>query len=286
MSQAYVWELRYNADLFESEDDVVASWGGVAKKYCFQLEQGKGENAYMHYQCRISLFHKLRNKHEVMDLLDIKPQYCEPTLTREHKKEPFYQMKKDTRVKGPWTDKDEKKAPKTKQMILFEQWGLQKWQIELEQKLNIFCLRSIDLIYDPEGNNGKSLFSEYMEYKGVAEEVPCYRLMDDIFQWVYCMPTKKVYILDMPRGMKKDKLGDLYSGIEVIKNGVAYDKRNRAKKKRFDRPRIAVFTNELPCMDLMSKDRWVIHIIKNGCLEPYQVQTTNITSDLDFSDEA
>ena len=27
----------------------------------------------------------------------------------------------------------------------------------------------------------------------------------------------------MPRGMKKDKLEDFYSGIEVIKNGVAHD---------------------------------------------------------------
>jgi len=60
----------------------------------------------------------------------------------------------------------------------------------------------------------------------------------------------------MPRGMKKDRLGDFYSGIEIIKNGVAYDKRYTAKKVRFDRPRIFIFTNELPNFSLMSKDRW------------------------------
>jgi len=60
----------------------------------------------------------------------------------------------------------------------------------------------------------------------------------------------------MPRGMKKDKLGEFYSGIEVIKNGVAYDKRYSPKKLRFDRPAIVVFTNELPEFSLMSIDRW------------------------------
>jgi hypothetical protein len=67
----------------------------------------------------------------------------------------------------------------------------------------------------------------------------------------------------MPRGMKKDKLGDFYSGIEVIKNGVAYDKRYTAKKIRFGRPNIFVFTNTLPELSLMSKDRWKIWTIND-----------------------
>ena len=67
----------------------------------------------------------------------------------------------------------------------------------------------------------------------------------------------------MPRGMKKDKLADFYAGIEVIKNGVAYDKRYNAKKIYFDRPRVFVFTNMLPCFDLMSKDRWNVWTLHN-----------------------
>ena len=74
----------------------------------------------------------------------------------------------------------------------------------------------------------------------------------------------------MPRGMKKDRLGDFYAGIEVIKNGVAYDKRYAAKKIRFDRPRIIVFTNMMPNLDLMSKDRWALWEIKNNKLIKYE----------------
>lgn len=280
-NQKWVWDVRWSKEQFENEDEVIASFDGVAKKYCFQLE--RGASGYEHWQGRISLIKKKRYKHEVLPLFeeDKKPYYCEPTTNKEHDKEAFYCMKKDSRIDGPWCDTDLPKPVLTKQMVLFKQWGLLPWQQKLINELSEFDLRKIDLIYDPTGCAGKSLFSEYMELQGLAEDVPCYRLMDDIFQWVYCMPTKPVYIMDMPRGMKKDKLGDLYSGIEVIKNGVAYDKRHRAKKKRFDRPRVAVFTNELPNLDLMSADRWVLWTIKDDELITYN-PLAKPSDDLDF----
>lgn len=116
-------------------------------------------------------------------------------------------------------------------------------------------MRCINLIYDKKGHYNKSLFCEYLKYSNVAEEIPPFKLMDDIFQWVYSVASKQAYIFDMPRGMKKDKLGDFYNNIEVIKNGVAYDKRYTAKKIRFEHPNIFVFTNTLPELSLMSKDK-------------------------------
>lgn len=81
----------------------------------------------------------------------------------------------------------------------------------------------------------------------------------------------------MPRGMKKDKLGEFYAGIEIIKNGVAYDKRYTAKKIRFDRPNIFVFTNMLPVFELLSKDRWCILEVLNKKL--YKYGTHNSSSE-------
>lgn len=146
----------------------------------------------------------------------------------------------------------------TKQLKLFKSYKLRNYQEMILNFSQIFDMRTIDLIYDPIGNIGKSMFSEYMESLGLVEEIPPYRLMDDIFQWVCTRPKKPAYFLDLPRGMKKDKLGDLYAGIEIIKNGVCFDKRYSAKKVRFDRPRIFVFTNILPAFKLMSKDRWKV----------------------------
>lgn len=263
-----VWEFRYNADTFDGEDALRELLKGVAKSYVFQLERGDG--GYNHYQGRLSLFKK-RRKGPALRLFGegLAPNYFEPTISKEYLKgDNFYCMKEDTRIAGPWTDKDVI-APLTEQMKLFLKWDLLPWQKSLMEETKEFDLRKIDLVYDKQGNAGKSLFSEYMEYRGDSEEVPPYRLMDDIFAWVATRPIKKIYIMDMPRGMKKDRLGDLYSGIEVVKNGVAYDKRYSAKKIRFSRPRIIVFTNELPILNLMSADRWNIWTIDNQELCKY-----------------
>jgi hypothetical protein len=266
------WDFRYNADTFETHEEVIETLKGVAKKYVFQLEQG--DNGYRHYQGRLSLIKKRRKaeKHLLLKLFkDKPPNYLEPTTNAEHLLgESFYVIKDDTRLEGPWRDTDPEPPIITKQLEGFMGKELYPYQKQLYHMTQEFDERKIDLLYDRNGNIGKSLFAEYCEYKGVAEEIPPFRMMDDIFQWVCTRPIKPCYIIDMPRGMKKDKLADLYSGIEVVKNGVAYDKRYHAKKIRFNRPRIFVFTNMLPCFDLMSKDRWNVWEINEKMeLEPY-----------------
>lgn len=251
-----VYEFRYSENEY-TKDDIINFLTGIAKAYVFQLEQG--DSGYRHFQGRLSLIKK-RRKHEALSLFTVPPEFFEPTATVNMTKDAFYQMKIDTRVAGPYKDTDEQKKL-THQLRLYNKLTQYQWQDRLQEMATEFDMRTIDLIYDPNGHEGKSIFCEHLEFIGIAEEIPPYRLMDDIFQWVYCRPKKKCYLIDMPRGMKKDKLGDFYSGIEVIKNGVAFDKRNFAKKERFDRPRIYVFTNMLPCFKLMSADRWKIWTI-------------------------
>jgi len=271
------WDIRYNENTFANENELIDTLKGVAKKYVFQLEEG--DSGYKHYQGRISLIKRRRfsEKHLLLKLFkDKPPNYLSPTVDEEFRSgEAFYMLKEDTRIAGPWTDKDEV-VPLTAQMKIFNEFTLRPYQASLKEMALHFDMRKIDLIYDPNGNIGKSLFSEYLEYNGLAEEIPPFRLMDDIFQWVCSRPIKKCYIVDMPRGMKKDKLGDFYSGIEIIKNGVAYDKRYNAKKIRFDRPRIFVFTNCLPEWSLMSADRWNVWKVN----ESYQLEAYMTTPEI------
>lgn len=246
-------------------DELKSRLNTLCSRWVFQLEKGK-EEGYEHYQCRISFKKKIRyvtlkakKKAGTEPLTGHFSPTSNPTfLTGDN----FYVMKEDTRMQGPWKDTDIAKVH-TKQMDLFEKWELREYQKAIIKEAKIFDLRKINLIYDPTGCCGKSLLSEFMEYHDLAEEVPPFRMMDDIFQWVCTRPVRPCYIVDMPRGMKKDRLGDFYSGIEVIKNGVAYDKRYNAKKIRFDRPRIFIFTNTLPKFELMSKDRWEVWTIHN-----------------------
>lgn len=67
------------------------------KNYAFQLE--KGETGYIHYQGRISLKIKSRVGPPLFNA------HWTPT-SNENKSNNFYVIKSDTRILGPWTDKD------------------------------------------------------------------------------------------------------------------------------------------------------------------------------------
>lgn len=265
----------YVFDFTSYEDDHICllNWcKKYCKKYCFQLEVGE-ESGLRHYQGRISL----KEKRYPTSIPKNGLQFHFSRTTDENKNNDFYACKEHTRIEGPWKDTDEE-VYITKQSIIFNSFELRKYQVKIKQWCQEFDMRRINIIYDNIGNMGKSIFAEHLEGLGLIEEIPPYRLMDDIFQWVYGRPKKGAYFLDLPRGMKKDKLADLYSGIEIIKNGVAYDKRYSAKKVRFDRPRIFVFTNELPCFELMSKDRWEVHkITEDFDLEPLELGFSGAT---------
>lgn len=234
------------------------------KEWCFQEEAGS-ESGYLHWQVRGKLKEKKRISKE-NHIPSVMKGWFTPTK-KINVGNYEYCSKDKTRVAGPWKSTD---VAKTRQIVEFEGMELRPWQATVAQWVDQPCNRTIDIVYDKVGNCGKSIFSEWMESTGETEEVPPYRDMTDIMQWVATRPVKRMYVFDMPRGMKKDKLADFYSGIECIKNGVAYDKRYAAKKVRFDRPRVVVFTNTLPVFELLSKDRWnVVSITEQYEIVPW-----------------
>jgi len=249
----YDFTLPYN-DTWTSPDVVVKHLRGWCKKYAFQKE--KSETGYVHWQGRVSLIKKRRHN-ELKKTEFCKGGHHSPTHVDQGNN--FYVLKEDTRIDGPWTDENYEEPPvMTRQLRTFLKHPMYPWQ---EQVLK-FCQeqddRSIKLIYDQHGNNGKSIMCEYIEYNRLGFEIPPFRAMEDIMQCCMCIKTQKCYLVDMPRALKKDKLGEFYSGLESLKNGVTYDKRYSFKKRRMDRPQVIVFTNTLPKWDLMSTDRWEV----------------------------
>jgi len=172
-------------------------------------------------------------------------------------------MKEDTRVDGPWKDSDiiPERPPLTWQLEQFMEYELWPYQKFIFEHALINDMRLIIIIYDPRGHCGKSLFAEYCEYQGVAFECPPIKDMEKLMGFLHSFPQQKCYLVDMPRSMKKDKLGDFYAGIETVKNGVLWDWRHEGKKKRFGRPNIYVFCNVLPDFKMLSSGRWKVYQI-------------------------
>lgn len=269
-NRLYVWDLTVKWKEEITPTHIINCLKSLAKKWGFQQEIG--DTGYRHYQIRMSLIKKA-SESKVLSLIkdtDLAG-HITPTTNETMGDVYFYVTKLDTRLAGtePYTDKDPEPPPMTWQLEDFLKKGPAPWMLDI---YNI-CLtkkeiRKINVIWDFKGGIGKSQFTEWLEYLGAAEQIPFHNSYEDISAWVCSRREQgskaKNYIIDIPRGLKKDKLNEFYSGIESLKDGVVFDKRHRARKIRFDRPNIFIFTNSKPqdeTLEMISKDRWQIFIV-------------------------
>lgn len=152
---------------------------------------------------------------------------------------------------------------------------LRPWQQVVWESADTFDPRSINFIYDPCGNNGKSTISFLMDLHKRGLDLPpmndAEKLIEsvcDILMMRECRDPKVVFI-DMPRAMDKKRLGGMYTAIEQIKKGKVYDCRYAYKEWWFDAPQIWVFSNIPPDLTYLSADRWKLWCIHDSQLVPF-----------------
>lgn len=180
-----------------------------------------------------------------------------------------YVTKDHTRVAGPWDiSKKEKYIPRQ----IREIETLRPFQRSIVEDADVWNTRNINIVFNPDGCVGKSILKGYLRAHGIGRPIPPCNDYKDMLRMVCDMPTSKLYIIDLPKAMKKDKLGGLYSAIETIKDGYAYDDRYKFTEKIFDCPNIWVFTNTMPDLELLSKDRWRIWSVTTDTYELYQLK--------------
>ena len=258
--QVQVWEFRSNSDHFEDAVVLQKFLHKIAKKFVFQLERGS-TTGYEHWQGRMSLW-KVKRKPELMNMIkgmDMPiPNYLEPTTRSEHKKEAFYCMKEDTRLAGPFSDKDMPQyMPKQ-----YRDKVLYPYQKTVLESRHTFDERVVDCIIDEDGNNGKSTVASVGDLQHGAIDMPpvndgerLIASLCDILIAKDCR-TPGIVFFDLPRSLRQDKLASLYVAIEQIKKGKVWDMRHSYKEWWFDSPRIWVFTNTLPNLAMLTRDRW------------------------------
>lgn len=248
-----------------------------AHNWTFQLEKGS-TTGYEHFQGRFRLKKKLRLR-GVLTKLNIPGIHLSPT-SKANWRNDFYVTKEETRVDGPWTSEDvetEEKAPGSPGYPLPRDVAVIKqlfpWQQTIVDMSKEYELRCVDVIVQPRGNVGKSVLSRYMLCHGLSYLIPPLNDYKEVMQIVMSQIKSKgpspCFIFDMPKAINKDKLAGLYSAIESIKSGYAWDNRYKFKEAIFDPPRVIVFTNKEPDMGLLSEDRWRLWKIVGNELKSY-----------------
>lgn len=228
----------------------------ICKEGNFQLEKGN-TSGKLHWQGRISLKKKMRKTALVKIATEtFLRQGVRWSITSKANIRNYEYVTKDhTRVAGPW-DIKEKEMYIPRQVR--EMNGLRPFQQHIVDDADVWDTRTINWIYQPTGSVGKSRLKTYLRVYKLGRVIPPCNDMKDILRIVCDLPTSKLYIVDLPKAMKKDKLHGLLGAIETIKDGYAYDDRYRFTEKVFDCPNIWVFSNMMPDFDMLSHDRWKI----------------------------
>lgn len=263
-----VWDFTLPAG-DRTSDEVIKVCKQLFKKWTVQKEQG--DEGYLHFQGRGSLFKKRRlvELKKLLEDLNWRDCHVSPSSTNSTKGDALYSCKADTRVEGPWTNKDETEEvyiPRQYRNLVENLWPYQK---KIWDSADVFDARTINLVYDPDGNNGKSTIAALMDlYKRGIDLPPIndaeklIQSVADIFMATEIREPKAVFV-DLPRAMDKRKLGGMYTAIEQIKKGKVYDVRYHYRQWWFDAPQIWVFTNTPPDLSMLSRDRWVCWTVKD-----------------------
>lgn len=266
------WDFTLKAENIDVEK-LKKDLGIFCKKWCFQLEKGS-TTGYLHYQGRISLKVRKRDVKPVFKKYGYYNIFLTPTSTT-CRRDDFYVMKDETRVKGPWMDEErsvegnETYVPRDiKRLNDGNLW--RPFQSEIYNQCLEFNEDRVNIIIHPKGMAGKTKIVRKCCIEGRGCEIPFCNDFRDVMRMAFCCQKayKKKYkkdcpafFIDIPRAINKEKLYQMYGAIEKLKSGFAYEDRYKYKVTYFDPPRIFVFTNSKPDLTLLSDGRWILQTI-------------------------
>ena len=102
----------------------------------------------------------------------------------------------------------------------------------------VWNTRTINVVLDFKGNIGKSTLVNYIRAHRLGRRIPPVNDFKDLMRMVMDMPTSSLYLIDMPRSMSKSGLLGLYSAIEEVKNGYAFDDRYKFTERILGKVRL------------------------------------------------
>lgn len=271
----------------------------IFSRFCddgiFQFERGE-ETQRIHIQAHGILEKPVAHQNAVVNMLRntfFSTAQIRPTVTQivddfKHRRitfEQLYAAKEETRVLGPFRFGKKNKPVVTDKYIPRQQReinesDLRPWQKQVMEISKEWDTRSVHVIMNQNGNEGKSWLAQRMR---LTSHLKCFqvaavkdgeRLEADMcskLQKAKCRDPNVIFV-DLPKAMPKEHMNGIYSSIEQIKSGYLNDSRNESHEWDFDSPNVFVFTNRWPDFaNMLSADRWVCWELKSHELIPKQV---------------
>lgn len=253
----YRWHLTKNG--VDESTEGIEAFNALCKLYCkkyvWQIERAPTTDS-LHYQARISLKIKAR-KGRVRRIF--KGCHISPEMNSSSDGAgEFYATKDETRVQGPWTDKD---------IVHFRDQRYDigdhylPWQAECMRMLMRQDDRQILIVVDPTGHSGKTVLAHHIVLFHGGIFVPSFfQTGQEVLQFVHGFTReggRYVIVVDVPRAALLPRIAPrLFAAFETIKAGVLYDGRYHGQMRYIRTPRIVCFCNDLPDPALLTGDRW------------------------------
>lgn len=239
--------------------------------FIFQLERGLIKHE-LHYQGWIKVDPKIRSKTLAVDW---NPHFPGVEISEASNSGNValktYVMKPETRVAGPW-GKRPIYTGANDLACMVKPNGFQQTIIDIIA--GDPDDRKIHYLFEPTGGVGKSKLTKFLCFKKIAKKIPMGNATQ-LKTFICHAGPARCYLIDIPRTTgTTEKLADLYSAIEEVKNGFVQSPMYGKMHELFmDPPHIFVFSNAKPNIYAMSRDKWKIGEIKVN--KAFKVTTIN-----------
>ena len=180
-------------------------------------------------------------------------------ICRDLKKSIAYCSKVETRSEGPWFKGWPQ--PKEKRAIeLLKEDDFYDWQKDIWEELKVKAdNRTVNWIYEVEGNAGKTVFCKKVVSTFNAIYVSGGKASDIKYQVASREDKDDLIVLFDFARVLEGKVS--YTAIEEVKNGIFSSPKYESTDIVMNCPHVYVFANWLPDFENLSKDRWNVRKI-------------------------
>lgn len=194
-----------------------------------------------------------------------------------------------------YNNKDYPTDPKQLKYLEAFEKNIRKWQADLYNVLDQEPdRRKIYWVVDKIGGQGKSDFCSYVDTLKkpdtcltIASTGSLRDISDVIRNWMDRGAYPEIILIDLPRTFQERD--SVYTLIESVKNGRLTCTKYKGSTLRFYPPHVMIFSNWLPDVTNLSKDRWVILTLKSRIANDNNAELRLIDldalADNDFDDE-